>query len=465
MAGERTLYPSASLANWSEAKWTLIDGTPQTEAKPITGDIVLLTEYSPAAIALNESSAVGLAGFSSASYTGTLAMGAFSIDVDVGSTLLGGVMTVSAGGGFEVGGALTIAATATIPAGMTFTLNGTGAVTLNSKSLRLLTVNTAGTHTMASKLFATTLGIAGAGTTFNGATLGADIAGNIIWSAGAWTNTGTVTQTDTGNVSLGDYTNIVTKLVLGAAGKTSTLTASSYCKAFAYGAGTVALGTNTLQLRGPAGNDYWTDGAGSVTSTTGKVNVYQSNALTQSTPVTIAARLDVAPNPGYSHTFSGGINISGYDLYVTNSAGGNPAGVDMAAGALACRDIVLGHSATRLGKIDFGEGTHSIRSLLKGHVDAITNECNFASAFINLSGTIDGAGIVISNTDVRIYGGTVSNCPSGVTPSTQCFRTINGSGNDPDSVHFHWSFGGLGSPSGLPSMLGSRRLSRARVSV
>ena len=426
MAAKYPVHAPAS-QNWS-ANWCDGDDGVQDVVKPGAADIPTFTPNS-GNVTMDENSAA-LGGFTMTAYSGTLAMGAWDINVD-GDCTIAGAFSASAGAILSVSGSLSVASGSTIPDTMGILLDGTGNVPCTGVSLGLLTVNTAGTHTViTSKLFAKTLTIAGAGTTFNGATLGADIAGNIIWSAGAWTNTGTVTQTDNGNVSLADFTNVVTKLVLGAAGKTSTLTGTVYCKAFQYGAGTVALAARVLQIRNPATGDYWTDGAGSITSTTGKVVFYQSGSLTQSTPVTIGAPLDVTPTPGTVHTFSGGINISGYDLTVGPfETSANPAGVAMGGGRLVCRDILEGISATRFGSMDFGGGIHSIRSF-QSNGGAASNVCNFASAFINLSGTIDGTGIVVSNTAATIIGGTVQNCDlTGATPLLHLWPVAVGAGN------------------------------------
>jgi len=225
MAGD-TRTVAAGGGNWGDAS-TWVEG-----AVPVDTDIVVF-DYASGDVVLNENSA---------------ALGELDMEGYAGTLSKSGDRTITVDGAVALGG--------TITGGVIITLTGTGTITCNDTE-GVSWQNFSGEYTQTDELLG--VGILFNDGTLHGANKGATIAGSIVCPAGStWVDSGTVVQTEDGDLQNPTYTNAWDVLDCAKAGKTSTLGQDVWTKKLITGPGTVedGGGEHTLVIT-PYADDFF----------------------------------------------------------------------------------------------------------------------------------------------------------------------------------------------------------------
>ena len=277
-----------------------------------------------------------------------------------------------------------------------------------------------------------------------------DVGGSITYVAGTMTAagyTGTLTQTGSGNISWASYANRIGHLSLGGTGVTSTITGTTMCKKFTHGAGTVD-GTGKQLSVYAAANDWWTPGAGTVTVATLYL-AFEAATLTQAGLITVTAStlvqfLSISANR--VTTLTAGLAAGASNVRIEGGTNGTSMEVIL-GGPLTCGDINLGAAgeADQEGKIDFGDGNHTVTGDIKRTATAsATSVIDFGDAgTIVLGGTIDGTGITATSGGRRVRGGTIQHI---TVTGVDLIAYGSTDGGSTSGVSFRTREGGTGTP-------------------
>ncbi len=392
-------YPPQSAFDWSDS-WCDSDDGVQDVVKPGAGDVPIFTANS-ADCALNENSAA-LGGLTMTGYTGTLATGSNTIDVD-GNAVLDGTITATAAS-LEVSGNLTLTTAMTaLPDGLNCEMNGTGTLVSNGVSIGSFEVNTAGVLTSS------------ANHTFTGDLILTSSLDGVSALSGTWTHAPATVS----DIKWGDSSPSIPHIKLGSGG-TSRLTGLVWANEITIGAGiegaaVTQSGSQTLALS-MFGDDKWNQTVSSGTVVINGIRFVPRNAP-KSTGFLCGS--SILGQVTIQDQFSvGAITMTDdWDLGATtlaiNAFYNNALGeLDTGTFNLICGDIELGLAPARIdgGVIDFGTGNHSIASITALNDDAgAQSAIDFASSFISLSGVLEGAGITETNTAGIVSSGTINN--------------------------------------------------------
>lgn len=363
------------------------DTTVEADRVPVSGDSVIFDNAIDCTLNVNSAALASLDMFG---YTGTLALGTNTLDVD-GVFSYYGTITASAGARIEGGGAVSLHGTS-LPDVLVLELNGGGSIGCNTRSAGQVEVTTTGTTAQIDKLFAKSLDLK-SGVGFDGSFSGADIAGDILNSGQiVWSNTGTVKMTADGDLSNNAPLSPITVLELGA-GVTGDRITSVYCKKFVAPAGAPLTNINddgNLVIRN-ASAGWWDAADATITS----------SVVTWD--VTDAPGNDINLNDKDFEVFSTGIGTITMDAIINLGTGalkvyGNDAGniqtLDMNGYKLRCGAVVIGRSTgnTGAGVVKLGGAGHSIVSLTTGNAANRGNELHLESCYLQVSDSFDMKG-------------------------------------------------------------------------
>jgi len=222
------------------------------------------------------------------------------------------------------------------------------------------------------------------------------------------TPVGTFNLTFTATTAVATFTAGAVLLTVNA-GVTASLSASCNCAALA-GPGTIALGIWTLSLD-PGATGWLTAWTGTVTATTGNIQVYASATKDPVGNLTVTGT-----STGYLYIYASGDvtqswtgNITAPELRVYNATNGKKTVLSMTAGYAL--KLVKSGTATGKLKLGYGSGTGGgglvtngcvcLAGVEKGHADNTQCTWSMGSSYVQCSGTIQcgsAAPIVLSTT-------------------------------------------------------------------
>jgi len=404
---------------------------------------------------------------SASTFTG----GAGTIDINGTATLSGGTVTTGSGN-WSVSGSFTHSgSTFTASAGHTLTMDGTGTLTSNGQTLQNLTINSAGTVTLAAATHtvAGSLVLGGAGTpTVTGSTITMTGTANTIDGGGKTLQNLTIDPASTGTITLQNTDLTVATALTVASNDTLALSASR----------TLTLSGNsgtTLTLNGTisgAGRLTYQNSATTLptTGTLSAVTRFDMVNGAQTVPARTYGGVEVYNNTGSSRTATlaaGSHILTGSLLLLADGAGNtvyagaanNPtvtiAGdVDYTGSGGGAESITSGTGAWSIGgNVDFTGGTWTAAS---GNTVTLTgtavNLTSNSQPFYNLTVDPASAGTVslldsvtLTNTLVVAANDTVS-IASGQNLNISAPATLNGTitGAGTFVVSFGGTFGTTG---------------------
>lgn len=335
-----------------------------------------------------------------------------SVDVD-GSVLLDGLITGQ--GAIEVEGGCTFSAgMPDLPSTITVTLNGAGAQALetNAVSIGALVIDCTDVVTAQNAIAASSFLMGNAASTYVDGDFAHNIAGDLLISAGSRAGVGEWKQTGDGDLENPASGSVFTKLILDAAAVT---TGVVHTEALG-GSGTIssaAPATNYIFFYAPVDNFWSFTGTCNVKL---RLSVWNISRSSGGSITVVDQDFDCAITPGETLTMDGDLKLGTGDLLVYCSSAGIGL-LDMDKSGLQCDVAALGITghADRDGGIALGVGSHKIGSLKMatgGGSDG--NTVDFGSSYIELSGTIDGNGLVVTADEgaCHIQGGTIDDVDS-----------------------------------------------------
>ncbi len=349
------------------------------------------------------------------------------VDIGTGVTIIdSGIGEIECNGNFTTNVAL--------PDGLTVTLNGTGNVSANVAGNRPdLVINTAGTHTAIDAAFWDTFTMT-AGGTYNPNTQVHTIAGNMTWTAGAVTVTGSWIMSASGTLTWSDWTNRLNSFHVNT-GVTCTIGTTVKMKKLTTDAGSALSGVGEVfQIDTPGANDM-IDIQG---TNTAKILLYESTAARSNSGKIVAGTFRFYCVDSKALTQTGVVEVDNLEVYSNTNGSVATTNLNITGNALGA--VTLGDTATtKGGKLDLGNGGYA--STMTSLVKAGTGTCtlDFGDSIITLSGTINGTDITCTTNNDNytiVRGGTISN----VTISSgrgidATDNVVDGGGNGP-KVYF-----------------------------
>ena len=286
-----------------------------------------------------------------------------------------------------------------------------------------------------------------------GATLTIHATTTTFASTGTWTPSGTCAVVCAAEGRPFGVLNVPT-------GATTTIGANVYCKKFT-GNGTLAAANAAYRLwLMPAAAANWWGFTGTCTC---RVGVYLANASMPAPGSAISCvGLEVSLISAGSATWTPGVNINAGAgvLQIESHNAGGVMTLAMGAYNLTCGQVKLGHSSygadDKAGVLDLGSGNHVITgNIARAIAQDVSSGILFGTSTTTLSGTLDGTGLVCTNTSAIVIGG-----------------TINALTVDPALLHVAYAAAGTGNTTvteyagvglGLAPLKGSLILSRTTV--
>ena len=388
---------------WSGSWCDGNDGVRDT-VTPVAGDIPAFDGQSGDAT-LDEDSvaAPGLGAMIMNGYTRTLAFGNFDIDVD-GDCSLSGIITVGTGI-LSVAGDFSLALFTILPTNFPVHIDGTAGgspdiITHNSNTNGALTIegtaniqaqdaaawdsftHTAGTYDPNSQAHAI------------GGSINYDGSGEVTQS-GVWTLSGTLNST-------WNSTTFAMKELIIAAGASVTLTGNTiFTKGFV---NTTASVTGAFQFKcyNPAANDFL-DMQGTIASNV-IPQVFIFISLSNSGTIKGGAFLIVGTDDVLTQT--GAVSVT--STVVRSGSATTQGTLILSGGPHSLGPVTAGQAGQdKRGILTLGGGVSMTSFAAVGTGVSGNSELNFANAFTQLTGTIDGIGVTSTSGTGRVSGGTI----------------------------------------------------------
>ncbi len=401
-----------------------------------------------------EAAMATIGGYDMTGYAETLALGAFTVDVD-GDAIIGDAVT-STSGSFDVSGDVTVIAGTTFP--LTATINfltafGTQSV-LDANEVALgPVVNSATGGTSKLKpgsgedLSMVLFQQDTADSTYDGVSPGPDfeikpitltgVAGtgaDLLLEAGLASGM-VITQAGTGDVKTSASGRAIDHLTCAASGKTTTLTDSTFAHKLTLGPGTLAKGVKglTIYTAGHQNDNFWTQHADNTFTASGGNSVlfWSLDDLNNGRIVINDADLGILPNNTKTLTMTGHLTVTGGDLSLSGWGANSKGSLDLNGNNLTCDAVVLGNPANvdREGYLYLGSGQHTIASIAAAKPNDDDNQLHLETSTIRLGGTLDGAGITFTNDSAKVIGGTIQNVDCSSTWALIAYGSTDGAGN------------------------------------
>lgn len=406
------LYAVAAGGNFSNANtWSTASGGAGGDGPPAIGQDANLDSAS-GDVVLDADSAAGLLSLDMSGYTGTLSSdGAWTIDVD-GDVTLGGTLAAGANsiliqssGDIDVDtGNLTVTGDVTVEHNdiaanartvRTRTLCGDIKFIVNNNGITSFTALDKGYW----KTFTLTAG------KYDGGNFGIEVGGDIIRTAGVWTNSGTVNQTADGNLKNTDFNYSWAVLQEDAVG---TPTGNIYTDSIS-GSGSIAASAHVIYFHQITTDNFWTLGGTCGT----EAFVSAASSVSSGGSITLVdKKLTLRGAAAVTMTMDGGIVLGTGAMDVEAYVAGLFT-LDMNGYSIDSPDTDIEEgdaaAANELGKILFRNAYHRFKSLKRANAGAVGNGADLANGFFDISGTFDGAGITVVADDARIRSATVQN--------------------------------------------------------
>uniref|UniRef100_A0A6M3L7A9 Uncharacterized protein n=1 Tax=viral metagenome TaxID=1070528 RepID=A0A6M3L7A9_9ZZZZ len=415
-----TKYAPQATFNWSDS-WCDSDDGVQDVVKPGAGDLATLTVNS-GDCAVNENTAA-LGGLNMTGYTGTITV---TNDIDVvGSANLAG--TWSGAGATSVDGTVNHNANMSGYTGLlTFDGNADAHTIISTTAFGNLAVNNNGSSVVLDNAIECASFTLTAGTfDCSASTYGVTVNGNLTYTAGTLSNSGTWTLATSANITWAAATNQLAELVVNE-GVTATLTGNLYAKKLS-GAGTIAPSTTQKIFIKTATTPGWWAITGTVSCNTD----IEDTAVGAGATITLANKdLRIYDDASSVLTMTGGISLGtgSLEIFSTTTAGAETT-VDMAGYKISCANITIGHgSLDRRGELKLGEGIHRITGNIAAGAGSTTNKLGLESCYLILGGTLTATKITITaNAGApHIIGGTITDDDGSAV--YHCHETTDGGG-------------------------------------
>lgn len=431
------LYPVQSPAsmNWSASTWATTDGGAADQAPPGSMDTAVFTSNTGDVTLTANASAINV--LLMTGYTGTLDVVSYSLNVDGQATFDGTIAGTTGEVQVLTNVILTAAMTWDTDVGLVLDGTGTRSVTTNSVPLGAITVEiaSASTITQQDAITCNSFSQTTSASNWNGNSKAMTVTGaapHIIISAGSTTGM-LVTQDGSGNLQVAGGGSAIDSLTcaVGAA-DTCTATDTIWLHRITLGKGTFNKNSRTLIVLAGGGSDdfFAQDADNTFTSTGGRVEFEYLDDLSNGA-ITIPSELRILMNHSNTLTMTGDIDLTASALVVRSQRTGYKGTLDLNGNDLTCGAITLGDSgnADREGTLLLDSGSHTIASIARANASDAENAVNFGSSIITLTGTINGTGLVFTNTSGKVYGGTVQAINASATAFLQAWRSADGGSN------------------------------------
>ena len=265
------------------------------------------------------------------------------------------------------------------------------------------------------------------------------VSASYTYTTGTMANNGILEMTGTGNLHSGS-TNVpnflqLTSILNGDATDADvTLTGTSTFKTgmdIPEGA-TLNLVAQTLSPYLQTGNFNDTlHCEGDITATTGKVNIYPNQSLSNSLVCNFGSvRVIMAGYDDDTWTQTGAFTCGALAIYDHHA--GHAQTFDI-SGNLTAANVVLGLTGNKSGILNLGGGMHSIASLTDAGATDLNNALDLDKCHLECSGILNGDNITVTSTGANLHGGTIRNAD--VTGVLHCWGVTDGGSNSVDVAH------------------------------
>ena len=402
----------ALTGDWSNANtWSLTDGGDAGAGKPSAAEDAYSTSNS-GNVTMDEDSAIPVGNVTMTGYTATLDIAGYDI-ASAGDITLDGTITQASGSA----GFISATGDIVLTAGMTFSganvpqvkaLNSDAKnITTNSVSNFDFVKDSTGTLTAQDKM--TTAAFDLVAGTLDMDSNDVDFDGALLYTGGTLSNSGkfTLTGSDAHNVYWNSSGSKLAEFAVDINATATLITGYTYCAKLS-GDGTLSASGGTLYVYAP-GDNFWL-----FTGTaTADVRFFLAAARSTGSAISLTGGADLTVfSNNFALTADGGITIAG-DFYLEGAGNGQIATLTMGANGFAVSGTgYIGDTAAndRSGSLNLGSGVHSIADLQDGNAANLNNALDFGTGSIQVSGTLDGDNITMTNTSGVIVGGTVNNC-------------------------------------------------------
>lgn len=235
--------------------------------------------------------------------------------------------------------------------------------------------------------------------TFDAVSFDVDCYGDLTYTAGNLSNSGGWIQWGANNA---DWNSSAQKLAayVVAAGATITLTGYVYTAKATITGDVADSGANRIYIQNGAAG-WWGAQTGDLRAGLGCRGTTEAGPANDITILADKPFLYI-PNGDRTLTMDASLSIGAGAVTIYRIDAAGIATLDMQGNALTCGAIALGDAgdATKHGKIDFGEGRHSIAGLARANAGDNSNAAALDSSYIQITGggTFDSAGIGVSAT-------------------------------------------------------------------
>lgn len=261
------------------------------------------------------------------------------------------------------------------------------------------------------------------------------VVGDVLYTSGTYTGTGSITLTNDGNLSWNIYNQGIYHLIQEN-GVTTTLTGTVYYSKTTLGNGVIA-GAQQFILRSPlADNAFVQDPAHTLgcASLIVQMGANYSNGAVYGSSLSADLQLQTTDA---TFTFTGDVNLGTANLRLRDRVNGGVSTLNMNGKSLTVGGIFVGMAGAfdRSGHLDLSTGSHKITgAVISGNAANLGNAIDYGSSYVELTGgSINGSNITASCDAgaCHIQGGTLSN---GADPSgaVHCHGTTDGGGNNAD---------------------------------
>lgn len=432
-------YPKYGGQDWSAWDWsTPDDDNSGGNAPPGNTDNARLTSLSGNVTLTEDAGTINV--LYMVGYTGILNLASFSLNVD-GQITCAGTITGSSGSEIQAihNVVLTTGMTWNTNVGLVIDGPGDRSITVNSVSLGTIAVEliSTGTVTQVDNISCTSFTISTSSSLWEGGNNTMTVT-NFTATAGSIYNL-LLTMQGSGNLKIASSFRQPDRLVCAVnADDVTTLTGLTWTHHMSVGSGELDISSYRLIIVArPAEfgvDDFFSIGAGFVSATTGYISLFDYPSVSLA-GFSIPCPLVLEGWNGSTLTMTGNLTLTdSKDLEVYGARSAAKTTLNLATFNLTCGGAVyLGKASTadREATLLLGSGTHTIASIQRAHADDTENAINFGTSTTTLSGTLNGAGIVFTNTSGSIVGGTLINVDCNATATLDAFTSVDG-GNNPN---------------------------------